>query len=95
MKKMVTKNKNFDYAIWLLDVCRIAKLACMHNKTFYTEFTFYGKLTLHEIAEFICDIDGKTDDLSDVFRMEKLLEEESDYVYEEYQGKPCTTIFID
>lgn len=91
---MVTKNKNFNYAIRLLDVCRMAKLACMHNKTFYTEFTFYGKLTLHEIAEFICNVDDKTDNASDVFCMEKLLEEESDYVYEEYQRKPCTTIFI-
>lgn len=78
-----------------MDVLQISKLACIHYKTFYTEFTFYGKLTLHEIAGFICDVDGKTNDISDVFSMEKILEEESDYVYEEYQGKPCTTIFID
>ena len=92
---MVTNKKNFKCAIYNIEVCGISKLACMHNKAFYTEFTFYGKLTLHEIAGFICDVDGKTNDISDVFQMEKLLEEEDDYIYEEYQGKPCTTIFID
>ena len=91
---MVTNKKNFKYAIWNMDVCRIAKLACMHHTTFYSEFTFYGKLTLHEIAGFICDVDNQ-EDISDVFKMEKLLEENDDYVYEKYQGKPCTTIFID
>lgn len=92
---MVTNKKNFKYAIYNIDTCGISKLACMHTEAYYTEFTFYGKLTLHEIAGFICDVDGKTNDISDVFSMEKILEEENDYVYEDYQGKPCTTIFID
>ena len=89
---MVTNKKNFEQAIHNMDVFGISKLACMHLRNSYAEFTFYGKLTLREIASFICDVDNQ-EDISDVFKMEKLLEE--DYVYEEYQGKPCTTIFID
>ncbi len=91
---MVTNKKNFKHAIWNMDVYNIAKLACIHHTTFYSEFTFYGKLTLHEIAGFICDVDNQ-EYISDVLKMEKLLEENDDYVYEEYKGKPCTTIFID
>ena len=91
---MVTTNKEFHKAIRNMDVLQISKLACIHYKAFYTEFTFYGKLTRHEIAGFICDVDNQ-EDFSDVFKMEKLLEEESDYVYEDYKGHHCTTIFID
>lgn len=46
---------------------------------------------LREIASFICDVDNQND-ISDVLRMEKKLEDKFDYVYE---GHPCTTIFID
>ena len=88
---MVTTNKEFHKAIRNMDVFQIS---CIHYKAFYTEFTFYGKLTRYEIAGFICDVDNQNN-ISDVLRMEKLLEEESDYVYEDYKGHPCTTIFID
>ena len=91
---MVTNKKNFEQAIHNMDVFGISKLAFMYHTTFYSEFTFYGRLTLHEIAGFICDVDNQ-EDISDVFKMEELLKEDNDYVYEEYQGKPCTTIFID
>lgn len=91
---MITKYKNFKYAVHNIDVCSVSKLACINRKRCYTEFTFYGKLTLHEIASFICDVDNQNN-ISDVLRMEKKLEDKFDYVYEDYKGHPCTTIFID
>ena len=91
---MITKYKNFKYAVHNIDVCGVSKLACINRKRCYTEFTFYGKLTLHEIASFICDVDNQNN-ISDVLRMEKKLEDKFDYVYEDYKGHPCTSIFID
>lgn len=91
---MVTNKKNFKQAIHNMDVFRISKLACMHLRNSYVEFTFYGKLTLHEIASFICDVDNQNN-ISDILRMEEKLKDEIDYVYEEFKGEPCTTIFID
>lgn len=86
---MRTKHKNFKYAIHNIDACGVSKLACINRKIYYTEFTFYG--TLHEIASFICDVDNQ----NNILRMEKKLEDKFDYVYEDYKGHPCTTIFID